>query len=160
MADNEREGWNSRSCSCVCCRCRPRCPFRRRFRRSRGGKERGGCHLNLRRCWACWPILGLSWSILRLCSLMLVHLKAMLTHLGAMLANLGTILAHLGGYLGPSWSYISLSWGLCCSILRATLAYLEAMLDHFGDHTATRTRPPIAKAMLNWHCKQQGISGI
>ena len=48
-----------------------------------GGKERGGCHLNLRTwhaegrrpilglCWPilglCWPILGLCWPILRLC---------------------------------------------------------------------------------------------
>ena len=41
-----------------------------------GGKERGGCHLNLRTWHAegrrpilglCWPILGLCWPILRLC---------------------------------------------------------------------------------------------
>ena len=41
-----------------------------------GGKERGGCHLNLRTWHAegrrpilglCWPSLGLCWPILRLC---------------------------------------------------------------------------------------------
>ena len=93
-----------------------------------GGKERGGCHLNLRTWHAegrrlilglCWAILGLCWSILRLCSPMLAHLEG--------------YVGPSWGYVGPFWGYIGPSWGLCrlCwSILGAMLAHLEAMLAH------------------------------
>ena len=153
-----------------------------------GGKERGGCHLNLRTWHAegrrlilglCWPILGLCWSILRLCWPMLAHLEG--------------YVGPSWGYVGPSWGYIGPSWGLCWPILGAMLAHLEAMLAHleayvgpcwlicrpkpwvptpnpekrenpsrlkdFRGGSAAGARPRVAKAMLSFHHKQRGIAG-